>query len=287
MFGGYLPTKHPRFRPHTITTQNIGGRLIATVVNHKGGVGKTSLTVNLATALGNQGKRVLVVDNDPQSNATGILMAGPAPKNSLYELLDPETSGTVSPEQFIYPTKSRNVSILPNTDATSGLEIPLANTYPDSQFVLRNSLREYASSHFDVTLIDCQPTLGLFVANAMIAADAVIVPVDAGSSYSIDNLTVVMEMIDAVRQSANHGLNFFRMLINRVDKRTTVCQVLMREIRERFGKEQVFNTEIPVNTAIQQAEYAKDTVFRWDKHSTAAKAYRKLAKEVVAILNGA
>ena len=121
----------------------------------------------------------------------------------------------------------------------------------------------------------------------MIAADAVIVPVDAGSSYSIDNLTVVMEMIDAVRQSANHGLNFFRMLINRVDKRTTVCQVLMREIRERFGKEQVFNTEIPVNTAIQQAEYAKDTVFRWDKHSTAAKAYRKLAKEVVAILNGA
>lgn len=261
--------------------------MIATVVNHKGGVGKTSLTVNLATALGNQGKRVLVIDNDPQSNATGILLTGSTPKNSLYELLDPDNTQAFSPEQFIYATKSRNVYILPNTDATSGLEIPLANGYPKSQYILRNKLREFVSNHYDITLVDCQPTLGLFVANAMIAADAVIVPVDAGSSYSIDNLTVVMEMIDAIQQSANNELKFFRMLINRVDKRTTVCQVLMKEIRERFGHDQVFNTEIPVNTAIQQAEYAKETVFKWDKHSTAAKAYRKLAKEVVAILNGA
>lgn len=256
--------------------------MIATVVNHKGGVGKTSLTVNLATAMGNQGKRVLVVDNDPQSNATGILLDGPSPQNTLYELLDNPPSAS-SPKQYIYPTKSRNVSIIPNTDATSGLEIQMANQYPESQFYIRKTLREYAIKNYDATLIDCQPTLGLFVANAMNAADAVIVPVDAGSSYSIDNLTVVMEMIEAIKQSGNPGIKFFRMLINRVDRRTTVCQVLMKEIRERFGNEQVFRTEIPINTAIQQAEYAKETVFRWDKHSTAAKAYRKLAKEVISI----
>lgn len=259
--------------------------MIATIVNHKGGVGKTSLTVNLATALGNQGKRVLVVDNDPQSNATGILYGSQPPKNTLYELLNQPFSGT--PEQFIYPTKSRNVAIIPNTDATSGLEIAIANKYPESQYYIRNAIRDYAKKNYDVTLIDCQPTLGLFVANAMNAADAVIVPVDAGSSYSIDNLSVVMEMIDAIKKSGNPGIKFFRMLINRVDKRTTVCQVLMQEIRERFGKNQVFETEIPINTAVQQAEYAKDTIFRWDKHSTAAKAYRKLAKEVIAIVNGA
>lgn len=260
--------------------------MITTIVNHKGGVGKTSLTVNLATALGNQGKRVLVVDNDPQSNATGILTASNSPKYTLYEMLDTDSSSINQPENFIYHTKSRNVSIIPNTGATSGLEIPLANAYPESQYKLRNELRDYAESNFDITLIDCPPTLGLFVANAMIAADAVIVPVDAGSSYSIDNLSVVMEMIEAVQNSSNTDLKFFRMLINRVDKRTTVCQVLMSEIRERFGNTQVFNTEIPVNTAIQQAEYAKETVFVWDKHCAAAKAYRNLAKEVIAILEG-
>lgn len=260
--------------------------MIATVINHKGGVGKTSLTVNLATALGIQGKNVLVLDNDPQSNATGILLTDPSPKNTLYEMLDPETPSPKDIRSFIYPTKSRNVSIIPNIDATSGLEIPLADRYPESQSFMRKSIRDYAIKNFDLTLIDCQPTLGLFVANAMIAADAVIVPVDAGSSYSIDNLTVVMEMIDAVKQSTNPDIKFFRMLINRVDKRTTVCQVLMKEIRQRFGHEQVFKTEIPINTAIQQAEYAKETVNRWDRHSSAAKAYRALAKEVVSILNG-
>lgn len=259
--------------------------MIATVVNHKGGVGKTSLTVNLATALGNQGKRVLVIDNDPQSNATGILTDGKGQKNTLYELLDPD-GDNIPAEQCIYPTVSRNVSILPNTDATSGLEIPMANSYPDSQFYLRDAIKDHAQNNYDITLIDCQPTLGLFVANAMNTADAVIVPVDAGSSYSIDNLTVVMEMIEAVQQSANPNLKFLKMLINRVDKRTTVCQILMAQIRERFGTDQVFETEIPINTSVQQAEYAKDTVFKWNKHSTAAKAYRQLAKEVIAINNG-
>lgn len=260
--------------------------MIATVVNHKGGVGKTSMTVNLATALGNQGKTVLVVDNDPQSNATGILMTDPNPKNTLYELLDPDNPSPPGIENFVYPTKSRNVSIIPNTDATSGIEIPLANQYPESQNYLRDRIRDYANANYDLTLIDCQPTLGLFVANAMIAADAVIVPVDAGSSYSIDNLSVVMEMIEAVKQSNNPDIKFFRMLINRVDKRTTVCKVLMDEIRKRFGEEQVFKTEIPINTSIQQAEYAKDTVSKWDAHSSATKAYRALAKEMIAILNG-
>ena len=259
--------------------------MIASVVNHKGGVGKTSLTVNLATALGNQGKRVLVIDNDPQSNATGILCTETAPRYTLYELFDPENK-TPLPEQTIYPTKCRNVSIIPNISATSGLEIPLADRYPESQNYLKNSIRKFAKEKFDITLIDCQPTLGLFVANAMIAADAVIVPVDAGSAYSIDNLSVVLDMIDAIKASANSSLKFFRMLINRVDRRTTVCQVLMQEIRSRFGNDQVFKTEIPSNTALQQAEYLKDPVFKTNNTSMAAKAYRQLAKEVIAILNG-
>lgn len=260
--------------------------MIITVVNHKGGVGKTSFTVNMATALGNKNKKVLVIDNDPQSNATRILLKDPYQKQTMYELLDPDHKETIDIDNFIYPTKCRNVSILPNVDATSGLEIALANNFPASQFRIRNQIREYATQNFDITLIDCQPTLGLFVANAMIAADAVIVPVDAGSSYSIDNLYLVLEMIKVMRQTSNIDLKFLKIVINRTDRRTTVCKVLIDEILKRFGKEQVFESKIPASTVVQQAEYAKETIFKWAPGSATANAYREIAKELITVVNG-
>ncbi len=261
--------------------------MIASIVNHKGGVGKTTLAVNLATALGNRGKQILVIDNDPQSNATEILINDLNPTNTLYELLEstPNTKVNRSLNNFVYSTKSRNVSIIPNINATSGLEVPLAKSFPESQYNLRKQLNSYVRANFDITLIDCQPTLGLFVANALVMSDVVIVPLDAGSSFSIDNLSIVMETIKAVQVSSNPNLKFFRMLINRVDKRTTVCKLLSEEIRKRYGENQVFKTEIPINTAIQQAEYAKDTLYNWDRHSSSAKAYRSLAKELIKILH--
>lgn len=259
--------------------------MIVTVVNHKGGVGKTTTAVNLAAALGNRQKRVLVVDNDPQSNTTGILTKGiKYPQNTLYELLDPDNTEQFKIEEFIYPTMSRNVWLLPNTEKTNGLEIPLAYSLPDSQFRLRDKIRDYAKQNFDVTFIDCPPTLGLFVANAMNAADAVIVPVDAGSAHSVENLGIVIDMISDIVVQSNVNLRFLRMLINRADRRTIVCSMIEQELRKKYGDDKIFETIITAATAIQQAEYAKNTIFQWSKQSRSAILFRELADEMLGLL---
>lgn len=258
--------------------------MITTVVNHKGGVGKTITTVNLSAALGLKKKKILIIDNDPQSNATGILLKDKAPKNTLHELLDLDHKDKPDIQKFIYPTKSRNVWIIPNITDTSGLEIPMANNLPESQFLIRDLIRDYAKANFDATFIDCPPTLSLFVANAMNAADAVLIPVDAGCSYSIDNVQIVLDMIKGIRETTNPRLRFLRVFINRLDSRTTICKMLESEIRQKFGDGQVFETTMPASTLIQQAIYGKSTIFGWNQRARSAILFRKLAIEMSKLL---
>lgn len=260
--------------------------IICCVCNHKGGVGKTSLTCNLGAALSLQKKKVLVIDNDPQANATGILLpSGTAVRNSVYELLDPNSKENEIPpvKDCIYPTSHKGLYCLPNVEETSGLEMDFAERYPDSLKFLRNKIRNYSKENYDYVLIDCSPTLSLFVANALHASDCVIVPVDAGSAYSLDGLRKVLELIDSIQKTGNPDLRFLRMMINRVDKRTSVSRVIIEDLNERFGKERIFSTMIPVNTPFQQAEYVKKTIFSYSPTSRGAKAYRQLAKEFISI----
>ena len=258
--------------------------MIITVGNNKGGVGKTSVTVNLAASLGRLGVKTLVVDLDSQCNATSILLDGPVMVRGpcLYDLLNPG-SDSAPPEQCIVNTRHINVWCLSNIEDSSALDIPLGRAVPESLSMLRTRLRDYANSYYEVTLIDTPPTIGLWLALALEASDCVIVPIDAGSGHSVEGLRRVLDLINAVKSSRNPDLRFLRLLVNRADFRTLITRNVLTILKERFP-DQAFQTIIPLNTPVQQAELLRKTVIERDPTCRAVRAYRALAKELMAML---
>lgn len=258
--------------------------IIISVVNNKGGVGKTTLSCNLGAALSRLQQTVLVVDLDSQCNTTGILLDGDmAVRNSLYELLDPNDDEGVSVDQCVYLSGSKGLYCLPNVEETSGLEMDLIGYFPQSLKFLRHKIRDYAKERFDFTIIDNPPNMGTFVANSLYASDLVVVPIDAGSSYSIDGLRKALELIASVQKSGNPDLKFLRLLLNRVDLRKGISRMILHDIKQRFSEDDVFETTIPVNNMFQEAEYVKKTIFDYYPTSRGAQSYRKLAKEMLAL----
>ena len=259
--------------------------MIITVGNNKGGVGKTSVVCNLGVALARTGKRVLVIDADSQRNATSILLGDDLRlEYTLYELLDPESANGINVKMCIYPSRHSNLFCLPNVEETSALDIPLGQTIPESLLLLRKKVREFALSNFDITLIDNPPTIGLWLALSLNVSDFVIVPVDAGSGQSLEGLRRVLELITTIQKNTNPDLKFLRLLINRVDRRTSISKQVVSLIQARFP-DRVFDTFIPMNTRVQQAEFLNLTIFERDQSCMAARAYRALAKELLTILS--
>lgn len=257
--------------------------IICAISNNKGGVGKTSLSSNLSAALAIKKKKVLVIDNDPQGDTSKMLI----PDNvriskSIYELLSQSTQ-KINITECVYPTIHSRLYCIPNVEETAGLELEFSETYPDSLFYLRNQVREYAIENYDYVFIDCSPTLSLFVANALYCADCCIVPMDAGSANSLDGLRKVLDLIHSIQENGNPDLRFLKLLINRVDKRTAISNAIIEDAHERFGKDQIFKTVIPVNTSFQQAEFAGKTIASYDANSRGAAAYRKLASEFLSL----
>jgi chromosome partitioning protein len=258
---------------------------ITAVINNKGGVGKTTVTCNLAHALGQAGWRVLVVDLDSQCNTTQLLFpASSGLHNSLYELLA-ENTKIISLSDYIYSTRYDKVFCLPNVPETAGLEPQLIVGAPGSFLRLRQLLRDYAVENFDFTLIDNPPNIGAFVLCALHAADFVVVPVKAGSAFSVAGLLQAVRLINDVRRQGNNELRFLRLLVNQVDRRTSISAEITSELAKAFRRDQIFETRIPVNTLFEKAEAAEKTLFEFSPNAAGSQAYRDLAQEFVAIFH--
>jgi chromosome partitioning protein len=254
--------------------------MIIAMVNNKGGVGKTVSTVNLAAALANRGKKVLVIDNDPQCNATSLLLGDIVPENTLYEAY---TEGAPI-EKCIYPTPF-GVDIVPNAQITSQIEADLYQDTAKSYALLKNFARDYATEHYDITFIDCPPSLALWVIQAMSCADGIIVPIEAGSRFSLDGLASIYTSIESIRATKiNKELRFLKTLVNKVDMRTSSSKVIIEKVRELYPNN-VFETNIPTNDSIKQAELSRTTCLKYDPQCSGSKRYRALADELIALLS--
>ncbi len=257
---------------------------IISVTNNKGGCGKTTTTCNLADALSRQKKTVLVVDADSQCNTTKILLEkGIAVRNSLYELLDPKKE-KINIASCIYPTTCKNVLMIPNVDETASLEPELIKNTPQIFFRLRDILLK-ESEKFDFIMIDNPPNMGTFVLISLYASYFVIVPIKAGSAFSVDGLLKALNIISEVRKSGNADLRFLRLLINCLDKRTSISKTIINQIYQTFGPKDIFETTIPINTAFERSESTSQTVFQYDHGAPGARSFRMLAHEFIKICN--
>lgn len=251
--------------------------MIVSIVNNKGGVGKTTVAVNLSHALAKMGKQVLVVDNDTQANTTSIFLPT-EPEKSLYEVLEGSEV-----REVIQPSIYENLSILPNIPETSGLEMDLIEKSPESLSILEKKLRP-AIENFDYTFIDCPPNMGTFVILALQASDFVIIPTEAGCTFSIEGLLRAVKLIERIAETGNPNLRFLRLLFNYVDKRTSISRYIIRQVKNHFKEDQVFETVIPTNTTFQQAILSEKTIISYNSSASGAKAFRSLAKEFNSIL---
>jgi chromosome partitioning protein len=247
----------------------VAGRVYA-FANQKGGVGKTTTAVNLAACLADAGERSLVVDLDPQANATsGLGMR--ANGTSSYDLLD-----GVPVVELAKPTAFPNLFVVPSTPALAGAAVELSRR-DDGERFLADSLAD--TDGFDYVLLDCPPSLGPLTVNALAAADRVIVPVQA-EYYALEGLAQLLQSINLVKSRLNPKLAVAGVLITMSDARTNLAADVEREVRKHFG-DLVFATVVPRSVRVAEAPSHGLPVTHYDPRSRGAEAYWKVAMELV------
>ncbi len=255
----------------------VAPRILA-VVNQKGGVGKTTTAINLATALAACQKKVLVIDLDPQGNAsTGLGVPRNNRENDSYSVL----IGASPISEAITETDVPRLSIVPSSVHLSGAEIELV-TMEDREFRLREALvRHLASGRntYDYILIDCPPSLGLLTLNALVASDAVLVPLQC-EFYALEGLSQLMRTIERIRQAFNPDLEIQGVVLTMFDRRNNLSLAVAEDVREHFG-DKVYRTVIPRNVRISEAPSHGLPVIVYDMRCTGSQAYIHLASEVM------
>jgi len=257
-------------------TRPEGPKIIA-VANQKGGVGKTTTTINLSAALAEAGYRVLVVDLDPQGNAsTGLGVEQSERELTTYELLLED----IALKDVIQATSIEDLAIIPATVDLSSADLELVSNEKRS-FLLHDALRQTQMDEFefDFILIDCPPSLNLLTVNAMIAAHTVLVPLQS-EFFALEGLSQLMLTIREVRQSGNPELRIEGVVLTMYDKRNNLSQQVEQDARGNLG-ELVFETVIPRNVRLSEAPSFAMPVLTYDSTSKGAIAYRALAQELI------
>lgn len=246
-------------------------KTIIAVVNQKGGVGKTTTAENVAAQLAEPQQPVLLVDLDPQGNATsGLGLQKTDLEASTYEVL----SQSVSLAEAVQETRIPGLFVLPANTSLTGAEVELVGQ-ERREFRLKDVL---AASAYKYIIIDCPPSLGLLTVNALTAADAVLIPVQA-EYYALEGLGQLLQTIQRVRQGVNPSLDLLGVVVTMYDKRTSLSEQVEQEIRNYFG-DKIFKTVIPRNVRLAEAPSFGKTIFEHDRWSKGARAYKQLAKEV-------
>ncbi len=247
---------------------------IIALVNQKGGVGKTTSTVNIATYLAAAGKFVLLVDLDPQGNASSGLGVNPREQEkTLYDAM----IGGYSPAEYIIHTEQKGLSLLAATPDLAGANIDLVHM-ENREYRLRDVLSQ-VRTQFDYILIDSPPSLGLLTVNGLVASDSIIIPVQA-EYYALEGLTQLLETIELIRDNLQPKLTIMGALITMYDRRNRLARQVVREMRAHFPGH-VFESVIPRSVRLAEAPGFGKSIMAFDAFSKGARSYKAVAREIM------
>ncbi len=247
---------------------------IISLVNQKGGVGKTTTTLNLGAYLAEAGKYVLLVDSDPQGNATSGLGITPSSVEAgLYEVL----AGQKSVKDVLQRSDVENLHVCPSSSTLAAANIELVNA-ENRNNLMREALLEIRND-YDYVLVDCPPSLGILTVNGLVAADSVIIPVQS-EYYALEGLSQLLETIHLVQQNLNKELRIMGAVVTMHDKRTKLSAQVLKEMNRHFPNN-IFESVIPRNVKLSEAPSHGQTIKQYEPWSKGARAYRRLAAEVL------